>query len=208
MIILIYNAEASATAEPGAGKLRAGVCAGAARKGGSSGGAPITRKIVITLILSGLSAAQAFAQTFHAPLDSGNFGLGDGVVLQETNREDRQSWFKITRNYDYKTERSVAWGVGQGCFTLCALRQVALERGFSQFTRKFRVLDGSDLRPFRKGEETWDLKPDQFYILTEWSQSDVPADTKKLLEQGSIPVNDPTLAKFCENWKVTGKGNR
>ena len=164
------------------------------------------RKIVISLILSGISAAPAFAQELHAPLYSSNFGLGDGVVLQETKREDRRSWFKITRNYDYQTDRSGAWGVGQGCFTLCALRQVALERGFSQFTRTFRVLDGSDLRPFRKGEETWDLNPHQFYILTEWSHSDVSADTKKLLEQGSVPANDPALAKFCENWRVKEKG--
>lgn len=153
-----------------------------------------------------LFSFNVYSQELHALLESKDFGFGEGVALQETKRESDISLFKITRNYDYKKTRSTAWSIGHGWFVACALRQVAIERGFERYTRKYRVMDGDGaLRPFKNGEQTWDIEPDQFYVIAEWVQGHTQEDVSKLLQQGIIPANDPKMAKLCEDFLAKGK---
>jgi hypothetical protein len=144
--------------------------------------------------------AMAADLPLHDPLKSDGYGFGPGISVEEIRREPLESQFKVVRLYSY--EASTAWGSPQNFFVFCALRDVAIERGFAQVKLIYQVREGADFRAMKPTDAFASVGRDDLYLRTLWLPDD-GRPPEKLIQEVIFPVAGTEA--FCERLKSRPK---
>ncbi|MCE4062049.1 hypothetical protein LXM60_17795 [Pandoraea sputorum] len=138
--------------------------------------------------------------SLHTPVTSRDLGMGDGMVITETQRTATDSMLQVKRLYRYDKTGPSAWGMPQSFTLYCAVRQIGADHGHRTARLGMLVKDDAGWHAPPPNQSLGEVGPDQMYVHVDWDGA-VATNVPSGMTTSSLPL-DGKLEKNCADIKA------